>query len=716
MRQSRTWFSPGLWVALGVLLSTAVAAQPRAAKVAPAQLPPGTQAFPPEVARALEARLREELEGRLLGGLSVGIVKGDLAWTGGFGFRDLEKRLRATPRTTYRLASITKSFTAICVLQLVEAGTVSLDDDIRKWVPEFPEKPWPVTVRQLLGHLGGVSHYKEPSKENRVTKRMNTAEALGLFKDWPLVVEPGTEFTYTSYGYNLLWALVERASGMPFGKYLQQNVFAPAGMTHAALDDFRTRDAWHAAGYRLTSGGLARSHLLDVSSRFGGGGGRASVVDLLAFGRAVMAHTLVKPETTRMMHVSMETRDGRLTDYGMGFATYPLRGHYVVAHAGGQPETSTFLLLLPAERVVIALETNVEDQADLLKDLYGSLLEVLLEGGSRRRPAHATEPADEVLHEGLFRIFSYGRAFYTNHRAGLGALPEPGDLPGAFAEASRLLSRESIAADPRAAQKLVRQAHHPHAGRLFIRVGVQMAERIASAFGPEALAAYPAEGALPFFEDYLRACEKEKCPAELRFSPAVRADIARLVGPWRKANAPELRTVSLRKVPELPLALETLERVFQAAPVHPDYSEEVLALAKAPRTPPERAMRLLDWALKNHPGSIPTLLARGDAFILAGDTEAAELLYRRAFERPSGPEAMAPEKLLARAKQPQLGLGLLQIAVKLHPGAPALWRALAAREQEVGNTAAAEAALERVRELGELPPPPTDSLQAAPTP
>ncbi|WP_224369441.1 serine hydrolase domain-containing protein [Hyalangium versicolor] len=713
MRQPRTGFSPGVWLALGVLLSTAVAAQPRA-KPAPAQLPPGTEAFPPEVARALEARIREQFEGRLLGGLSVGIAKGDLAWTGGFGFRDIEKRLRATPRTTYRTASITKSFTALCVLQLVEAGTVSLDDDIRKWVPEFPAKPWPVTVRQLLGHLGGVSHYKDP-KEHRVTKRMTTAEALAIFKDWPLVVEPGTEFTYSSYGYNLLWALVERASGMPFGKYLQQHVFGPAGMQHAALDDFKTRDAWQAVGYRPTSSGLAHSFPLDVSSRFGGGGGRASVVDLLAFGRAVMASTLVKPETGRMMQVSMETRDGRLTDYGMGFATYPLRGHYVVAHAGGQPETSTFLLIIPAERLVIALESNVEDQADLLRDIYSSLLEVLLEGGTRRRPVYATDPVDEVLHEGLYRIFSYGRAFYTFHQAGLGNLPEPGDLPSAFAEASQLLSREAITTDLRAAQKLLKQAHHPRTGKLFIRVGVQMAERIASALGPEALAAYPAEGALPFFEDYLRACEKEHCPEELRFSPGVRSEIARLVGPWRKANAPELRKVSLRSVPDLPLALETLQKVLQDAPVHPDYSEEVLEMAKAPKTAPEQAARLLDWALKNHPGSIPTLLARADQFLLAGDTEAAELLYRRAFERPAGPDALAPEKLLARAKHAPVGLGILQIAVKLHPGAPGLWRALAIREQEAGNTAAAETAVVRVKELSALPSPPPDAVQAAPT-
>ncbi len=704
---------PGVLLALGVLLATAAAGQTHA-KAAPAQLPPGTKAFPPEVVRVLEARIHEQLEGRLVGGLSIGIAKGDLAWTGGFGFRDVERRLRATPRTTYRTASITKCFTATAVMQLVEAGKVSLDDDIRTWVPEFPAKPWPITVRQLLGHLGGVSHYKDPAKENRSILRMNTAQALGIFKDWPLVFEPGTEFTYSSYGYNLLWALVEHASGMPFGEYLQKNVFAPAGMAHAALDDFRTRDAWQAVGYRVGPEGLAHSYRLDVSSRLGGGGGRASVVDLLAFGRAVMASTLVKPETTRMMQVPMETRDGRLTDYGMGFATYPLRGHYLVAHAGGQPETSTFLLLIPAEHLAIALEMNVEDQGDLLRDIYSSLLEVLLEGGTRRRPVQAADPVDEVFHEGLYRLFSYGRAWETFHLAGFGTAPEPGDLPSAFTEASKLLSREAISADPRAALKQVKQAHQPRAGRLFIRVGMQMAERIASAFGPEALAAYPAEGALPFFEDYLRACEKEHCAPELRFSPQVQADVLRLVGPWRKANAPELRTVSLRWLPDPRLALETLQRVFQEAPVHPDYSEEVLALAKSPKTGPEQGLRLLDWAVRNNPGSIPALVARADAFLGAGDIGAAELLYRRVLERPTGPEALSPEKLLAKAKKLPEGLELLHLAVKLHPGVPSLWKTLAAREQEAGNTAGAHTSQERLKALAAQPLPPAIPSPSAP--
>lgn len=701
------------WILLVALLVGSASAAPRPeapvrSRPAPALLPPGTEALPAGQIQALDSLLREQLKGRLLAGLSVGVARGDQAWTAGYGLRDIAQRRPATPRTTYRTASISKSFTAMAVMQLVEAGTVGLDDDIQRWVPEFPAKAWPVTVRQLLGHLSGVSHYRDPARENHITQRMNTSEALALFKDWPLTTEPGTEFVYTSYGFNLLGALIENASGMPYGKYLQEKVFAPAGMVNTALDDFRTRDSHHAVGYRRVNGTLQRSARLDVSSRFAGGGARSTVVDLLAFGRAAMASTLVQPETTRRMQVSMETRDGRLTDYGMGWATYPVRGHYVVAHAGGQPETSTFLMLIPAERLAIALSANVEDQGELLKELASTIAAQLLEGGSRRRPISGEDPVDEVLHEGLYRIFTYGRAFETFHRAGFAAPPEPGDVQAAFAEVSTLLSRERLATDPHTALKTLKQAHQPRAGRLFIRVGVHMAEQLAAALGPEALAAYPAEGALRFFEDYLRVCEQTPCAEALQFTPALRADIARLAGPWKTANAEAVRTRTLRPGPELPGALESLQRAFSGAPLHPDFSEEALALAQAPGTSAAQAALLLEWAWQTHPGSIAVLQARAEDFLRRGDTEAAELLYRRALARPLGPEQLSAEKLLARANRSPLAAELLRLSVRLHPGSVALWKALAARERALGNVKPADAALSQARTLA-APPPPSPS-------
>ncbi len=133
-------------------------ARPRAAAASRQKDKP----FPAEVQRALEALVRAELAKGPHAGLSVGVLHGGMRWVQGYGLRDIAHRLPATPRTTYRMASITKSFTAVAVMQLVREGKLELDTDARTWVPQYPEKPWTFTVRQLLGHLGGVPHYDGP--------------------------------------------------------------------------------------------------------------------------------------------------------------------------------------------------------------------------------------------------------------------------------------------------------------------------------------------------------------------------------------------------------------------------------------------------------------------------------------------------------------------------------------------------------------------------
>ena len=132
----------------------------------------------------------------------------------------------------YRLGSIAKTVTATAVLQLAEKGKLDLDAPVQRYVPSFPVKPWPLTCRQLLAHLGGVRWYEGGEMESTQHYRSVT-DALAMFKDDPLAFEPGTAFLYTSYGYNLLGAAVEGASGASYVEYVRRNVFAPAGMERA---------------------------------------------------------------------------------------------------------------------------------------------------------------------------------------------------------------------------------------------------------------------------------------------------------------------------------------------------------------------------------------------------------------------------------------------------------------------------------------------------
>ncbi|NTX60137.1 beta-lactamase family protein [Myxococcus sp. CA051A] len=703
----------GLFAALWLFATPALSA-PRLTPVCEsvsAEAAEGPRGFSPEVTQALDAIVRSELSQGPVAGLTVGVTRGAQRWVCGYGLRDLAKRLPATPRTTFRMASVTKSFTAVAVLQLVEQGKLDLDADIHTLVPGYPAKQWTVTVKDLLGHLSGVPTYDGLASSNNV-KPVSTGEAISAFSEKPLAFEPRTRYLYSTWGYNLLGAAVEAASGKSYRDYLRENVFQPAGMEHADLDVTATRDEHQAVGYRVKDGVLKPSRFLDVSSRFGGGGTRATVGDMLGFGRAVLAHRLVKRDTMGKMQASMATRDGRLTDYGMGFATYPLRGHYLVAHAGGQPETTTLLVMFPAEDTVIALATNIEGEAKRLRRLSIRLMEGVLESGVTRRDAHFTDPVDSVVYEGLGRIASYGLAYHLWATRGPGTLPPDEDLPGAFARVSELLDRKLIGKDAKAALERIRSGHDPKLGSVFIRVGAQMARTLEKAHGPERLLAYPAEGPLSFFADYLAACEAQGVPDTERFGEPLRGDLLRFVAGWKRAEVPELLRLRLDETKNPEAHWPALKKTAVLSPdVRPDYSDELLRVAEgfAWRKQSANRVRWLERAVELQPRSVDARWALSQALLTVKRDGEVLAHLQEALATPQGALALAPMSFLKRvvmdSETPRVGLGLVRAAVALHPESPELWEALAKREKAQGHPAEAKAALRQARRAREARPP-----------
>lgn len=697
----KTAFAFALLVAHVATASPARCEPPLPRQTAPSEFSAATMA-------AMDEAIRAELAGSTFAGMSVGIRQGSRVWTAAYGQRDLRRRLPATPETTYRLASITKSFTAVAVMQLVEQGQLALDQEIRSVVPNYPEKQWPITIRQLLGHQSGVPHYRN-SRDGRNTRRVNTAEAIALFADRPLAAEPGTDFVYTSWGYNLLGAAVETASGLPYDAYLQKHVFGPAGMAQAALDDHRTRGRNHAVGYRRRGERIVPSEFLDVSSRFAGGGTRGSVLDLLAFGRAVLDHRLVSPQTTAQMQTAMATRDGRLIDYGMGFATYPLRGHYLVAHAGGQPETTTFLVLVPAEDLVIALASNLEGEAGLHKRLVVRLLEVLSEDGHVRRDGYAQDPLDRLLYEGLYRIFTYGVAYERwqslwADRSTLWPEPSQVNLASAFARAAGLLDRTAMAQDPKTHQERLRAAHEPRGERTFIDVGTHMAKTIAAWASPARLAEYPKLGPLAFFADYRKACEARKCPAAVTFAP-LDPDLRRLQREWDAGTLEGLRTVRLDEAPasEAEALWAKLEAHAAKSTVHPDYSDEIFRLAERLEAAGKKALagRWIERAVALHPGAPTPMLVLADHRLRTGDQAGALALYQQAVQADPLQNATSAEALMQRAQRAeskQQAREVLRVATVVREADAALWQALARAERSLGAKREARRALERAEQ------------------
>ena len=355
--------SPGRFAALTALalLVSLPAAVPAAAQIAPR-----VQALPPGQAAVIREAVRTEMARLGIPGLSIAAVEGGvLRLEEAFGYADVENGVPARTDTVYRLASVSKPMTAVAVLRLHERGLLDLDAPVWRYCPDFPEKPWPVTARQLLCHQGGIRHYRPD--EPVLARRFETfAEALALFRDDPLVHEPGTQVRYSTYGYNLLGCAAAGAARASFLSLLQETVFAPAGMESTVPDNVRAITPHRAQGYtRDSEGRLFNSALADMSYKVPGGGLAGTAADVARFGSALGSGRLLSPAVLEQMLTKQRVRDGRLTGYGLGLTIGERDGRREAWHTGGQERVSTVLYLDPDRSVprggrAIAILTNLE--------------------------------------------------------------------------------------------------------------------------------------------------------------------------------------------------------------------------------------------------------------------------------------------------------------------------------------------------------------------
>ena len=331
-----------------------------------------------ETINKIESVIRAEMARQGIPGLSVAVaVEGETRYSGGFGLADLENRIRANATTVYRTASIAKPMTATAVMLLAEQGKLDLDTPIQKYCAAFPEKPWPVTARQLLGHLGGVRHYTSQGESSGTKHYFTIEESLKIFKDDALLHEPGSKFHYTTYGYSVLGCAIEGAAKTAYEEYMYDNVFKPAGMTRTRSDDHFIIVPDRARGYlkldeqtysqlpaavqrRVKVGQVYNAQLHDTSMKIPGGGLVSTAEDLVKFGLASMKGVLVKQASLEQMWTPQQTKDGNKTTYGLGWGVGERAGLKIFTHSGGQAGTSTLLHVLPEKGIVIAAMCNLE--------------------------------------------------------------------------------------------------------------------------------------------------------------------------------------------------------------------------------------------------------------------------------------------------------------------------------------------------------------------
>ncbi len=338
----------------------------------------------------IESAVSKFMEASKVPGISAAVVQnGEFVWSGGFGMADLESSVPATSQTLYRIGSISKPITATAAMVLWEHGKLDLDSPVQKYCPRFPQKQWPITTRELLGHLGGIRYYNVPEtpyyesesdpEVGNVHHFDNGIEGgLKFFANDPQLAQPGTHFNYSTQGYTLAGCAIEGASGKNYADAVRENVLIPAGMLQTRPDDRFAIIPLRTRFYsRDKSGSVVNAELLDSSYKLPGGGWLSSAPDMARFEVAILNNQLVRSTTRDTMWTAQIPTDGlgRMA-YGLGWQLGATDGVKDVGHGGSQQGASAMMLIAPEARAGVVVLINSD--AAGASALATRLLEIVL--------------------------------------------------------------------------------------------------------------------------------------------------------------------------------------------------------------------------------------------------------------------------------------------------------------------------------------------------
>jgi CubicO group peptidase (beta-lactamase class C family) len=328
-----------------------------------ASLPYAAAQLTPQQADSIDRLVDKTLAAKPVPALSVAVYMGHMPiWSRAWGRADLENDVPATPRTMYRLASVSKPFTAATVLRLVENGRIELDAPVQRYVPKFPRKKASITMRQLLCHQSGIRHYRG-ADFNNTHHYTSVTEGLEIFARDELLFKPGAKTGYSSYGYNLAGAIVEAVTKRPFADVVRDLVLAPAGIETMRTDDVYAIIPHRARGYRLgPEGKVENCALADTSYKIPSGGWVGTAEDAVRLARAVMRQRLFRNDATRdLMLTPQRLNNGQFTGYTLGWNVAEEHGIRIYQHSGGQQGTSTHLVFSMEKNIAVAVLMNLEN-------------------------------------------------------------------------------------------------------------------------------------------------------------------------------------------------------------------------------------------------------------------------------------------------------------------------------------------------------------------
>ncbi len=325
-------------------------------------------------------------------GISVTVLKkGETILQKGYGYADVERKIPVdAQKTVFRIASISKCITALALGRMMEDGMVDLDVSFYKYVPYYPKKSFDFTLRQLAGHTAGIRSYR--GKEYALNQDFSIKDSITVFKDDPLLFEPGKGYLYNSFDFVLLSLAMQEAGGMPFEDYLVEQVLNPLGMHHTfspyqveCPPEHRagSRDLWQhkklglAQFYTKTSIYFKKAVPVNNFYKLAGGGFLSTSEDVATLGQAILEEKLLKKETYDQLLTSQMV-NGEPTFYGLGFqVSQDDQGRPFVGHVGSSVGAYTNFFVYPNEETVIAILINCTDPK--VQEILDGAIAVLLD-------------------------------------------------------------------------------------------------------------------------------------------------------------------------------------------------------------------------------------------------------------------------------------------------------------------------------------------------
>ena len=603
-------------VLLGTLPTSALRAQTKQAEQTPLQ--------------DFENFVRVQMERDRIPGLTIGFIKDDQTWVKAFGYADVENKTPATENSAYRIASTTKTMTGIAIVQLAERGKINLDAEIQTYLPEYPKQTWPVTVRQLLTHLGGGQGPSGLGPE-----QVSMKELVARISATPIVVEPGTRFIYGTADYNLLAAAIENITGGSFEKYLRENLWLPAGMKDTRIDDVRGLVPNRVRGYDLADGELKNAPFINVSSRIGGGGATSTVPDLLRWARAIIDGKLISSKSYTEMLTPVTTRAGRWAGIGdgdhyytLGWNIEPVNGNFVINHHGSQKGTAAAFFVFPGRRMAFTALANLEF-ADLGK--YMRRLFETVTGESWSTRVATRDPLAAPIAHAMDSTYNYGSLeYWQNHRR---MSVDREQVSEAFKYFNTNASLEALGSADSGAAKKIRDGRHPVAQSVFIRLGSFMASELVEKNGFASFAKYYRGGSIPFFADYVQLYKSSNhIPSQFRFTPSFEKLLERWSRDWTRTWNDYTRTVELTPHSDFTIIGARLRKEFAGAEVYPDFTTELQRIQQG-----EAALLATKLGADFYPNSDELLFNMGYFLIMTEQTEQGRAVARRLigdYERP----------------------------------------------------------------------------------